>query len=225
MDPDPPAQGRLTAETAGTAETAKPAFAGLRAGAAGLAARRAAAVEAASPRAAVRWLRLAAWLAPRFGDPHRRLFHLCRSLDDRWGAYRAGRRAAAGFPHSADAWMLLGEAATLVFRQSEALTAYEQALVVEERADAALAAGALYARAGRHADAAARFARAYAAGGGAVALWQNAQALYRAGDERAADQALELWAREAPNGAARLADARAELRALRVSGAGRAAGG
>jgi tetratricopeptide (TPR) repeat protein len=88
--------------------------------------------------------------------------------------------------------MLTGEAAELVFRQAEALTAYEQALAIEERADAALAAGALYARAGRHADAAARFARGYAAGGGPEALRQNAEALRRAGDASAADQAMKL---------------------------------
>lgn len=157
-----------------------------------MAARRAAAIESRSPRGAVRWLRLSVWLAPRFGEPHRRLFHLCRSLDDRWGAYRAARRAVTRFPGSAEAWMLAGEAATLMFRQGEALTAYEQALAIEERADAALAAGALYARAGQHAHAAARFARAYAAGGGAEALRQNAEALRRAGDAGAADEALRL---------------------------------
>ena len=89
--------------------------------------------------------------------------------------------------------MLAGEGAELVYRQGEALNAYEQALVIEERADAALAAGALYARAGRHADAAARFARGFAAGGGPDALRQNAEALRRAGDERAADEALALF--------------------------------
>jgi tetratricopeptide (TPR) repeat protein len=158
-----------------------------------MAARRAAAIEDRSPRGAIRWLRLSVWLAPQFGDPHRRLFRLCRSLDDRWNAYHHAQRAAVRFPDSAEAWMLAGEAAELMFRQAEALNAYEQALVIEERADAALAAGALYARAGRHADAAARFARAYAAGGGPDALRQNAEALRRAGDERAAAEALQLF--------------------------------
>ena len=165
----------------------------LRDRAAGLAFRRAAALEARSPRAALRWLRVAARLARRFGGPHRRLFELSRALDDRWGAYAGARRAVTRFPHSSDAWMLAAEAAALVYRQAEALAAYEQALVIEERADAALAAGALYSRAGRHAEAAARFARAYAAGGGVEALRQNAEALARAGDERAADQALRLF--------------------------------
>ena len=178
MDPDPPAQRGLSS---------------LRDRAAGLAARRAAAIQDRSPRGAVRWFRLAARLAPRFGNPDRRLFELYRALDDRWGAYAAARRAVTRFPHSSDAWMLAADAAALVYRQAEALTAYEQALVIEERADAALAAAALYSRAGRHAEAAARFARAYAAGGGVEALRQNAEALARAGDEGAADQAMKLF--------------------------------
>lgn len=88
--------------------------------------------------------------------------------------------------------MLAGEAAELVFRQTEALTAYEEALVLEERPDAGVAAGVLYSRAGQHADAAARFARAYAAGGGADALRQNAESLARAGDTAAAEAAMRL---------------------------------
>ena len=92
------------------------------------------------------------------------------------------------------------------------VAAYEQALVLEERADAALAAGELYRRAGQAAEAAARFARAYAAGGGAEALWRNAQALFQAGDERAAEQALTLWSTLVPRGRERLSEARIELR-------------
>src|SRR5207249_2305340 len=93
---------------------------------------------------------------------------------------RGGGRAGPGgrFPENPDAWMLLGEAWQMAFRQQDALVAYEQVLALEERPDAALAAGDLYRRAGRHAEAAARFARAYAAGGGAEALWLNAQALF-----------------------------------------------
>src|SRR3989442_198185 len=60
---------------------------------------------------------------------------------------------------------------------------------------------------------AARFARAYAAGGGATALWHNAQALYDGGDHGAADEALNLWATQVPDGHSRLPEARAELRA------------
>src|SRR5947199_106240 len=67
-------------------------------------------------------------------------------------------------------------------------------------------------RAGLLQEAAARFARAYAAGGGAEALWLNAQTLFQAGDERAADEALHLWATQVPGGLDRLSDARAELR-------------
>jgi hypothetical protein len=89
--------------------------------------------------------------------------------------------------------MLAGAGAELVFRQTEALTAYEEALALEERADAALAAGALYARVGRHADAAARFARGFAAGGGVEALRQNADSLRRAGDTVAAEEAMRLF--------------------------------
>src|SRR6266516_2866467 len=85
-------------------------------------------------------------------------------------------------------------------------------LALEERPDAAVAAGDLYRRAGLLQEAAARFARAYAAGGGAEALWLNAQTLFQAGDERAADEALHLWATQVPGGLDRLSDARAELR-------------
>jgi tetratricopeptide (TPR) repeat protein len=109
--------------------------------------------------------------------------------------------------------MLLGEALQMVFRQDDALHAFEQVLVLEERADAAMAAGALYQRMGRFPEAAARFARAYAAGAGAAALWNNAQALYDAGDHAAADEALNLWATQVPDGHNRLSQARAELRA------------
>ena len=78
-----------------------------------------------------------------------------------------------------------------------------------------MAVGELYMRAGEPADAAARFARAYAAGGGAPALWSNAQALFQAGDTRAADEALSLWATQVPDGMERLAAARAELREVK----------
>ena len=123
--------------------------------------------------------------------------------------------ATERFPGNPDAWMLLGEAQLMVFRQHEALRAYEQALALEERADAATAAGELYQRTGRPAEAAARFARAYAAGGGAQALYANAQALFQAGDTSAADEALSLWATLVPDGLERLPAARAELRSQR----------
>src|SRR6266550_577442 len=138
-----------------------------------------------------------------------------RSLRAALGRFCARRAAAAqrDAPHRALAWLRLGEALQMVFRQDEALGAFEQALALEERADAAMAAGTLYQRTARFAEAAARFARAYAAGGGAPALWHNAQALYDAGDHGAADEALNLWATQVPDGHSRLPEARAELRA------------
>lgn len=175
---------------------------------------------ARAPRSAVRWYGVAARLAPAFGAAHARLVAALHAADDRMGALLAARRASERFPENPDAWMLVGEAAALAYRLPEALVAYERALALEERADAAIAAGRLYQRDRRHADAAARFARGYAAGGGPDALWLNAQSLFAAGDERAAEQALELWATQVPDGHARLAAARAELRAAaRVSAA------
>jgi tetratricopeptide (TPR) repeat protein len=175
--------------------------------------RRAAAAHRDAPRRAAWWLRLACELSPSFGEPFSALVHMRRAQGDRWGALAAAQLATARFSGNADAWMLLGEACQMVFRQKEALEAYEEALALEERVDAAIAAGELYLRAGRPADAAARFARAYAAGGGPPALWANARALFQAGDTRAAEEALSLWAAEVPNGLERLADARAELSA------------
>jgi tetratricopeptide (TPR) repeat protein len=175
--------------------------------------RRAAAAQREAPRRALTWLRLACRFAPGFADAYPALVHLSRALEDRWGAVEAARGATARFPNNADAWMLLGDALQMVFRQDDALSAFEQALALEERADAAMAAGGLYQRMGRFPEAAARFARAHAAGGGATALWNNAQALYDAGDHSAADEALNLWATQVPDGHDKLPEARAELRA------------
>jgi tetratricopeptide (TPR) repeat protein len=184
-----------------------------RAAAARFAVRRAAACQRHAPRRADLWLRLGCALAPAFGEPFTALVHLRRARDDRWGAVAAARDAARRFPDNPDVWMLLADAHQMAFRQIEALGAYEQALALEERADAAFAAGELYRRAGRFPEAAARFARAYAAGGGPDALLHNAQALFLAGDHEAADQALTLWATLVPDGLDRLPQARAELRA------------
>jgi tetratricopeptide (TPR) repeat protein len=184
-----------------------------RASLARFAVRRAAAAQRQKPHRADWWLRVGAAAAPAFGESHTALVHLRRARDDRWGAVAAARVAAARFPDNPDAWMLLGEAWQWVFRQQEALGAYEEALALEERSDAALAAGELYRRAGRYPEAAARFARAYAAGGGPEALLQNARALFLAGDHAAADEALSLWATLVPGGLDRLPQARAELRA------------
>src|SRR5881397_3116777 len=184
----------------------------LRAALARFCVRRAAACQRHAPGRAVAWLRLGCTITPTFGEPYTAFVHLSRAREDRWGAVDAAREASVRFPDNPDAWMLLGEALQMVFRQQEALGAFEQALALEERADAALAAGELYRRAGHYADAAARFARAYAAGGGAEALWHNAQALFQAGDERAAEQALTLWSTLLPRGRERLSEARIELR-------------
>src|SRR5213593_1210886 len=186
-------------------------FRSLRSALARFAVRRAAACQRHAPKRAVRWLQVGCALTPTFAESYPALVRLRRSIEDRWGALAAAQEAPVRFPENPDAWMLLGEACQMAFRQQDALAAYEQVLALEERPDAALAAGDLYRRAGRPAEAAARFARAYAAGGGPEALWLNAQALFQAGDVRAADEALHLWATQVPDGAARLSEARAEL--------------
>jgi tetratricopeptide (TPR) repeat protein len=188
-------------------------FRSLRAALARFAVRRAAGCQRQAPRLAAWWLELGCAVSPGFAAPFAALVHLRRALDDRWGALATAQRAVQRFAGNPDAWMLLGEASQMAFRQREALGAYEQALALEERPDAAMAAGDLYLRAGQPAEAAARFARAYAAGGGAPALEANARALYQAGDTRAADEALNLWATQVPDGLERLARTRAELRA------------
>src|SRR3990172_2411435 len=121
--------------------------------------RRAAACQRHAPRRAAWWLRLGCLLTPVFAEPYPALVRLRRAIEDRWGALSAAQEATDRFQENPDAWMLLGEAYQMVFRQKDALAAYEQALALEERPDAALAAGDLYQRAGRHQDAAARFAR------------------------------------------------------------------
>ena len=176
------------------------------------AARRASALGVRAPRRAVRWLRSACSLTPTFTESFAALVALLRSQDHRLEALSVAQDAVARFPGHPDAWMLLGDAYQIAFKQKEALHAYEQVLVFEERADAALAAGRLQRRAGRPAEAAARFARAYAAGAGPDALQENAQALFEAGDADAAEAALNLWATQVPDGMGRLAEARAELR-------------
>ncbi len=138
------------------------------------------------------------------------------------------RRAAACqryAPKRAGRWLRLGCALAPAFAAPyPALVRLRRA--IEDRWGALAAAqeaaerfaGDLYRRAGRHAEAAARFARAYAAGGGAEALWLNAQELFRAGDVGAADEALHLWATQVPDGLERLSQARAELFATKRGG-------
>lgn len=180
--------------------------------------RRAAASQRDAPKRADWWLQIGCAITPGFAECYTALVRLRRAIEDRWGALAAAQEAAERFPANPDAWMLLGEACQMVFRQQDALHAYEQVLALEERSDAALQAGDLYRRAGRHAEAAARFARAYAAGGGADALRLNAQSLFQAGDVRAADEALHLWATLVPDGLERLSEARAELFAAKRDG-------
>lgn len=169
---------------------------GARSRASRWAARRAAALAVRDGHAAERWLRRAAWLAPGFSLVHRDLVAARRRAGDRLGALEAARAVAERFPRSADALVLLGEAYNGAFRPEDALVAFERALVLEERADAAMAAGELYARKGDYATAGARYARAYAVGGGPDAIKANAKALHAAGDIAAARQAQELWERE-----------------------------
>jgi tetratricopeptide (TPR) repeat protein len=182
----------------------------LRRSLAGLAARRAERSPALGR--AARWHRLACALSPDFVPSYRALAGLLLQRSDRWGARALAQQAAERFPDESDAWMLLGEAWLAVYRHEEALTAFEQALTLAERPDAALAAGEILRRSGRYAEAAERFSRAYAAGGGPDALRQNAAALYQAGDAAAADQALALWAQQVPDGASQVAMLRAEMK-------------
>ena len=185
-------------------------FTTLRRSLAGFAARRAA--HSGTAAAAARWHRLACTVSPSLIPSFRTLTDLLRQRDDRWGARALAQLAAERFPEESEAWMLLGEAWLAVYRHQEALTAFEQALTLAERPDAALAAGEIYRRSGRYAEAAERFSRAYAAGGGPDALRQNAAALYQAGDDAAADQALALWAQQVPGGASQVAAMRTEMK-------------
>src|SRR2546430_6459994 len=149
----------------------------LRSALARFAVRRAAACQRDAPKRAELWLRLGCAVAPTFAESHPALVRLRRAIEDRWGAVAAAQEAAQRFPANPDAWMLLGEAWLMVFRQQDALVAYEQVLTLEERPDAALAAGHLYRPARPPADPAARFPRASAAGGRAQGPPLHAQAL------------------------------------------------
>ncbi len=169
---------------------------GARSRASGWAARRAARLALRDGGDAERWLRLSARLAPGFSTVHRDLVAARRRAEDRLGALEVALRVTRRFSRSADAWVLLGEAYIGAFRPDDAIVAFERALAIEERADAAMAAGDLYARKGDQVTAGARYARAYAAGAGPDALKANAKALRAAGDVAAAQQAQEMWERE-----------------------------
>ncbi len=112
------------------------------------AARRAARLETRHTRGAERWLRLACRVAPRFDFVHRDFAAHFRRLNDRLRALAVARDAVRRFNKSPDAWMLLGESYLAAYRFREALQAFEGVLAIEERAEAAMAAGALYAREG-----------------------------------------------------------------------------
>lgn len=182
-----------------------------RAWVAKLAHRRAGRLFERDARAAVRWLRFGARVAPAVSEVHRELVTRLKQGEDRWDAVHAARAIISRFDDDPQAWLLMGDAYAGVYRHQEALNAFEHALALEERADAAMGAGALYRRLGRHADAAARFARAHAAGGGPEALLENARSLRDAGDHEAAEAALQLWATEVPDGPARLEEMRERL--------------
>jgi tetratricopeptide (TPR) repeat protein len=167
----------------------------LRSSLATLALRRARRLLDRQPRAAARRLRWACRLAPRFGEAHWTLLHLA-AKDDPLGAITLARDWTTRFETTSDAWMALATACRGAYRTRDALTAYEQALMLEERTDAALAAGFLYRQLGDHVTAGARFARAYAAGAGPEALRENARALAATGDVAAAAEAIRMWERE-----------------------------
>jgi tetratricopeptide (TPR) repeat protein len=140
-----------------------------------------------------RWLRAACALEPVFGAPHRALLAAEQAAGDPLATMALAGRWATRFETNADAWVALGAACAAAYRTRDALVAYERALQLEERADAAFAAGQLYRRLGDPGTAGARFARAYAAGAGPTALMENARALLAAGDRAAAQQAITLW--------------------------------
>jgi uncharacterized protein HemY len=160
------------------------------------ASRRATELETRHPRAAERWLRIACRLAPKFDFVHRDLIAHIRRSEDRLGAVKVAEEAIRRFGDSPDAWMLLGECYVAAYKPRDAVAAFENVLVIEERATAAMAAGELYSRLGDHVTAGARYARAYAAGAGPDALKLNALELQSAGDAKAAAQARMLWEKE-----------------------------
>ena len=158
--------------------------------------RRATALESKRPKAAERWMRIACRVAPKFDFVHRDLVAHLRRSDNRLGAVKAAEDAIRRFGDSPDAWMLLGECYVAAYKPRDAVAAFENVLVIEERAAAAMAAGELYSRLGDHITAGARYARAYAAGAGPDALKLNALELRAAGDAKAAAEARMLWEKE-----------------------------
>jgi tetratricopeptide (TPR) repeat protein len=148
-----------------------------------------------TPPTTLRWLRLACLLAPRFGEAHQLLVARTSAADPMRGMAEA-RRWTTRFERDSDAWVSLGAACRVAYRTRDALVAYEHALQIDERPDAAFAAGLLYRMQQDHVTAGARFARAYAAGDGSDALRENARSLTAAGDHAAAAEAKRLWEQE-----------------------------
>ena len=145
-----------------------------------------------------RWLARSARWSPGYSHAHAELQRRLLAKGNHATALREAQDANRRFPGNGDAWVLLGEAYRAMYRTKDALVAFEQALVLEERADAAMAAGAAYRQLGDPVNAGARFARAYAAGAGPDALKANAEMLRRAGDTAAAEAAEARWREEAP---------------------------
>lgn len=187
------------------------ALARFRAGLAGALVRAARARERRSPPLADRLLLLALHAEPAMADATGALVALRRARGDRLAAIDAARLATRRFPQSSDAWFLLGESLQGAFRMREAADAFARALGLAERSDAALRIGLLLRRDARHAEAAAMFARAFAAGGGPEALYENAVELWNAGDAEQALRALEMWGTHFVDGPARIAEARRVL--------------
>jgi tetratricopeptide (TPR) repeat protein len=183
----------------------------IRAGLARALVRAARARERRNPPLADRLLRFALRTEPVMAEAATTLVAARRARGDRLAAVEAARLAAGRFPQSSDAWFLLGEAHQGAFQMHEAADAYARALGLAERADAALRIGLLLRRDARDAEAAGMFARAFAAGGGPEALYENAVSLWGAGDTEQALRALEMWGTHFVDGPARIADARRAL--------------
>jgi tetratricopeptide (TPR) repeat protein len=146
--------------------------------------------------AAERWYGRAARWNPAFSPAHEELIRRLLAREARPEALAAAQHATQRHAGTSDAWVLLGAVYRSIYRTRDALVAYEQALMLDERADAAMAAGLLYRQLGDWQTAGARFARAFAAGAGPDALKANAEMLRKTGDLAAADAAEARWREE-----------------------------
>jgi len=187
------------------------ALARFRAGLARALVRAARSRERRNPPLADRLLLIALRAEPEMGEAAPVLAAARRARGDRLAALEAARLATRRFPLASDAWFLFAETNEAAFRMKEAADAYARALGLRERADAAYRIGLLLRRDARHADAAAMFARAFAAGAEPDALYENAVSLWQAGDTEQALRALELWGTNFVDGPARVDEARRRL--------------